>query len=81
MKKAGVVIRQDEEKPVPREVLADAIVRIADAFTGLRKSGLNRRAIIILVAASASRPRYIVTEVLDALESLRRDYCEEKPKR
>jgi hypothetical protein len=75
MKKQGVVIVQDETKPVPREILAQAIAEIGSSFRHLRMSGLNRRAIIVLVAHSAKLGHGTIEAVLDALENLRRDYC------
>lgn len=76
MKPPGnVIITQDDEKPVPKEVLADAIVRMSEAVTGLRRSGLNERAIIVLVADKTKIGKGIVEDVLDGLASLRETYC------
>lgn len=71
----GATVVQNPDAPVPREVLATSLVRIAEAFQKLRASGLNRRAIVILVSASSGQGRGVVEHVLNALESLRKDYC------
>lgn len=70
-----VAVVQDPDKPVPREILAEALVRIGEAFVKLRASGLNRRAIVLLVSESSGQTRGAVGDVLDALESLSKDYC------
>lgn len=72
--KPEVVVTQDPDAPVPREVLALAIVRISAAIRQLATSGLNRKAIVLLVAESSHQSRTAVGAVLDALEDLRRDY-------
>lgn len=72
---ARVVVKQDEENPVPKEILADAIVRISEAVTALRRSGLNERAIIVLVSDKTKISKGVVEDVLDGLDSLRAAYC------
>lgn len=74
MKKKDIVIEQDPEAPVAQEVLAQAIVDISAAAKKLCKSGLNKKAIVVLVAHSSGRPQYVVGLVLDALEQLAKDY-------
>jgi hypothetical protein len=62
------------EKPVDRKVLAEAIVNISRAFLALRSTGLNRKAIVLLVSHSAKVRQMDVEAVLDSLENLRREY-------
>ena len=69
-----VTLKQDPQAPIAKEVLAKAIVDISAAFNALKKSGLNRRAVVVLVAQSSKQPQYVVSNVLDALETLKRDY-------
>ena len=45
----SITVTQDPNRPVEREILAQAILRIADAAKQLAKSGLNRRAIVVLL--------------------------------
>ncbi len=65
-----VSVRQGDEE-VPREILADAIVKIGEGFERLSKSGLNRRAIVVLVRDASGVTKGDVHKVLDALENLR----------
>ena len=69
-----ITVTQDAEKPVEKPALAQAIVDISKAAEALASSGLNRGAIVLLVAHSASVPQGTVKAVLDSLESLTRDY-------
>ncbi len=66
---------QEDGAPVEKTVLAKAIVDISSAMTALRKSGLNRKAIVILTSHAAQVPQGTVKAVLDGLEDLRRSYC------
>lgn len=76
MKKAvSVNVVQDEDSPVSKEVLAKSIADISSAFRHLRISGLNRKAIVILVAHSTKLGQNTVDAVIDAVEQLKRDYC------
>lgn len=73
---ATVVVKQDEEKPVSREVLADAIVKLADAAAALQKgSGLNRRAIVVLLHDASGVGKLEIRAVLDAMEDLKKNFC------
>ena len=71
---AKVVIKQDPIAPVEKEVLAQAIVRISECFIALRKNGLKKEAVIVLVARSSAQSMNTVKRVLDSLETLRQDY-------
>ncbi len=68
-------VSQDADAPIEKTVLAKAIVDISAAVTALKKNGLNRRGIIILAAHSSKQPQYVVRDVLDGLEQLKKDYC------
>jgi len=68
-------IIQDADKPVEKEILAEAIIKASDALTKLLSSGLNKRAIILLVSADAGVGRNAVECVLDSLADLKRTYC------
>lgn len=72
----GVKVEQKkDEPPVERVVLATAIRDIGEAARKLRQSGLNRRAVVLLLAESSKVPRGAVNAVLDAIEQLERDFC------
>jgi len=70
----ALTVKQDEREPVAKEVLAQAIVRISESLTTLRKSGLNRPAIVALVKDDTGIPKSTIATVLDSLEHLRRNY-------
>lgn len=75
-----VVVNQDEDAPVERPVLAQAIVDISKAAQKLADSGLNQRAIRLLVADQSGVPMTTVGYVLNALVVLESVYCA-SPKR
>lgn len=58
-----------------KETLAAAIVTISEGVTALLKSGLNRKAIVILLAASTGVTRQNINAVLDGLATLKKDYA------
>ncbi len=68
-------VKQDADKPVEREVLAAAIVKISEGMQKLLRSGLNREAIVVLLRHSTGCGKADVEAVLEGLESLARDYA------
>jgi hypothetical protein len=66
------------ETAITKEVLADAIVKISDAVKSLDKSGLNKRAIIALLADDTKLGKGTINTVLNSLEDLAKNYA--KPK-
>jgi hypothetical protein len=67
------VIKSDP--PETKEILAEAIVSIGNAAKKLQASGLNKRAIVILLQAETKLPQRDITTVLDALPRLEGWYC------
>lgn len=67
------VVKSDP--PETTEILAEAITNIGDAAVRLNKSGLNRKAIVILLQAETKLSRKDIETVLDALPRLRGWYC------
>ena len=63
------------EPPESKEILAEAIVNIGNAAKKLQASGINKRAIIILLQAETKLPQGTIRLVLDALPQLERWYC------
>lgn len=55
--------------------LAEAISRIADGMQQLLKSGLNRRAIVVLLRDATGCNKTDIERVLDGLQTLARDYA------
>ena len=82
MVKQAVEIKQDESKPVPRGVLAQAIVDISRSMKSLQSSGITREAIIILCShkVKASSPYGQkpgigdIRAVLNAIAELEKEY-------
>ncbi len=77
MARVNVKVKQDEEKPVEKEVLAEAIVNIGKATNRLIASGINKRAIIVLLHdyLNAKVGKRDIELVLNALPELERAYC------
>lgn len=69
-----VVVKQDDEAPIERVVLAKAIVDMSAAVERLRRSGLNDRAIIVLVSDKTKIAKGTIEDVLDGLASLSATY-------
>ena len=63
------------EPPESKEILAEAIVNIGNAAKKLLASGINKRAVIILLQAETKLSQRDIRTVLDALPQLERWYC------
>jgi len=74
MAKRSLKVEQDPEQPVETKVLAQAIVDIGKAARALAASGLNQKAIIVLVSHDAKQPQYQVKQVLESLQHLAKTY-------
>lgn len=70
-----VKVVKTTDKPESTEILAEAIVRIGEGFNKLNKSGLNKRAIAVLIQAETKLSMKAIGTVLDALPRLRGWYC------
>lgn len=71
----SVAVIQDEEKPVPRPVLAEAIVKMSEAARELAASGLNEQAVVVLLAHKTKYSASVIKAVLLGLRDLRDTYC------
>jgi len=72
--KDRVIIKQDPEAPVEREVLATAIVKISEAIEALKKSGVNEYAVIVLLHDKTGVAKGLLKHIFGALADLKRDY-------
>lgn len=70
------VLQPEDGDPVTTEILADAILRVSEGMIALRKSGLNKEAIVVLLVARTKISRRNVVTILDALADLKKWYCE-----
>lgn len=62
------------EEPVPAEILAESIMKVADGFEKIQKSGLSDRALIALLKDATGLGRGEIKAVLAGLESLKAFY-------
>jgi hypothetical protein len=64
------------ETPDPQMTLAQNIARLSEEVGNLLGSGINRKAIVILLHASTKIPQRTITTLLDELPRLHARYCE-----
>jgi hypothetical protein len=69
-----VIVKQDAEKPVEVEVLAQAIVEIGKAAKRLAASSLNRKAVVVLLSHQTGLGQGVVKAVLDGIADLESTY-------
>ena len=63
------------DPPVEKEVLAETIVRVSEGFDKMVKSGLNHKAIVVLLQDHTGLPKGMINRVLNALPELKKMYC------
>ena len=66
---------EQSEPEIPTKILAESIVQISADMKKLRASGLNRKAIVVLLKHSTGIPMVDIDKVIDALAELRATYC------
>ena len=69
-------VKQQDENPIEHEVLAQSIVSISASFKKLLKSGLNRKAIVVLIAHDAKMGHGQIESVLRSLDRLAEEYTD-----
>jgi len=72
-----ITVKTDEKNPEPLEILAKSIIQVSAAADKLLKSGLNKRAIIVLLQesiGSSNITRHQIGAVLDHLPLLKTLY-------
>ena len=74
MSKTKAAVPRPQPTPVDRQTLAEAIVRVSDGMRKLTGSGLNRKAIIVLLQHSTKVSNKQITAVLDGLDELAKEY-------
>lgn len=83
-KKTDVKVIQQDDKPIPVEVLAQSIKAISDGIKKLRSGPLTDTALILLIQHASPTVGYQkvtikhVRAVLDGMESLERTYLKKK---
>lgn len=74
MSRVRTIEVEQSEPPVKRVVLAEAILQISRAAQELSTSGLNEKAIVILLSAKTGLGRGICETVVHGLKELEREY-------
>lgn len=77
--KQRVLVKQPENENIPMEVLANSIVKIAEASEALRKSRLKERTLLLLIQDYTKLSQRDIKAVLDALPLLEVAYLKPKP--
>ena len=72
---AKIKVVKNAENPESTEVLASAIVRIGEAMEKLKNSGLNEKAILVLVHDHCKVAKRDIKLVFDSMRKLRAWYC------
>lgn len=67
-------VTQVDDNPIEVEVLAQSIVSMSASLKRLTKSGLNRKAIVVLVAHDTKLGHGQIENVLGSLERLAQTY-------
>ena len=83
-----IIVKQDEQNPVPVEVLATSIKAIAEGVRKLRAGPLNEKALVLLISHACPmlhnpyrRPNAKeVRAVIEGMDSLGAVYLKKKPK-
>lgn len=69
-------VKQNEENPEPTEVIAEAIIKVADAMEKMKATKLTERAILLLIRDSISGNIGLgdIKTVLNAAADLKKNY-------
>jgi hypothetical protein len=65
------------KEPVPAEIIAESIVKIADGVQSIKASRLNDRALIVLLKDETGLSARDIKTVIKALEDLKRLYLKD----
>jgi hypothetical protein len=72
-------VKQNPEKEIATEVIAESIVAISDGIKKLRAGRLNDRALVLLLHDVTGVARRDIKVVLDGLQSLESTYIKKRP--
>lgn len=79
MKTKSLNVAQDPKALITPEILAGAIKDIADAVRSWERSGMKRRALVLLIHDLSKVSLSDITYVLNSIESLDSEYCIQRP--
>lgn len=74
MKNKNIEIIQDDKNPIPTQILAASIIEIAKAAKLITQGRLSRNCLAALIKDKTSIPKNTTLMVLDALDSLEKDW-------
>lgn len=80
MKTKVKVVQAPELDPVPVEVIAQSIRKIAESAKEILESGLTPEALVVLIKHKTGCHSYQIKQILDILPQLEKIYCV-KPKK
>lgn len=69
-----VKVVSDSEFSEPLEVVADSIIKIANAFDAINNSRLSRRAVILLIQDATGCKQADIADILDVAPKLKKIY-------
>ena len=72
---AKIKVVKNAEKPESTEILAEAIIRISEAFEKLKASGLNETAIEVLIYDATKVSKRDIRLIFKSLRQLKAWYC------
>jgi hypothetical protein len=68
----SVTVKQNDENPEPLEVIAASVIKVAEGIEKMAKSGLSKRAIVVLLNDVTGVPKGHIGLLIDAGPALRR---------
>lgn len=74
-KEVPIKVIQDKENIIPTTVLAASIVQISNTMRNIANTGLNERAIQVLVRDASGVNMTEVQKVLKSIKYLKETYC------
>lgn len=74
-------VKLNEVAPEPLELVAASIVKVADGIDKMRKSGLTKRAIVVLLHDATRVPMMHIESIIDAGPRLRQLMLVPEPKK
>ena len=77
VKKTEDQLSEAEREAQEKQTLAENIASISKAMESLLDSGLNEKAIVVLLKHRTGLTQASIRAVLDGLEDLEEDYCRE----
>lgn len=69
-----IKVQQNVENPEPVEVIARAVIDVAEAFKKISAGRLKRHTIVVLIKDQTGLSQRDINQVLDACENLAKEY-------